>query len=131
MVGTPVAVEEVLYHLSKQNIVVVAGVTLATILFSPEEKMEIGPFECTSIIIDDQCKELTEALLDNRLSCASCGNKKFKVKALVEAEFVVSGGEVPIVCPSGENKIHVIEVVKCSKETCGCMTFVTKNKSEK
>ena len=91
--------------------------------------MEIGPFECTSVIISDKCKELTEALLDNRLSCSSCGNNRFKIKALVEAEFVVSGGEVPIVSPINENKIHVIDVIKCSKETCGCLTFITKNKS--
>ena len=86
--------------------------------------MELGAFECKEIIISDGCKDLTEALLDNKLRCAACGNNRVVVKALVEAEFVVVGGEVPIVCPEGENKIHIIDVVSCSKKTCKCKNFM-------
>ena len=89
--------------------------------------MEIGPFECKSVVISEDCKYLTDALLADKLRCASCGNNRFVVEALVEATFVVTGGEVPLVCPEGENKIHITSVVKCSKKTCGCANFTKNN----
>ena len=85
--------------------------------------MEIGPFECKGIIISEECKELTEALLSDKLQCSMCSGRRFLVKAVVEASFVIKGGDVPIICPTGDDKIHITDVVKCSKTKCGSTTF--------
>ena len=86
--------------------------------------MEIGPFECKGVIISEKSKELVEALLENKLRCASCGNNKFVVEALVEARFVVVGGEVPVVCSGEGDKINITNIIKCAKETCSTTTFI-------
>jgi hypothetical protein len=97
-------------------------------------KLEVHPYRGLTIITTADDEKQTEFLLsgqDKMLICDQCESTSFRAEAIIVAEIVITGGEVPIIDDDVDKDITVIKLLECAR--CGCKDFIMEdlNKSRK
>jgi len=93
---------------------------------------EMKPFSGLRVVTTDKdedgIKFLLSSVASEGITCTDCSSKKFRVKAVIETELVISKGDNILVCGQHDTRISVTNILKC--QNCGCTDYIKEVKRD-